>query len=165
MYLLAVCLRCPTSVRAWSPGHRRYWYPPPWLAVICQMTSAVCPRVHKAEVGSAGSWEPRSPCLAKQIFYRCSSSHKMYVTLWLPGIWSVNIFSPLRHIRAPRSPTSQPACIFRRIKLVDKCQYKILSVIFKDFPHSTLTYLINFGHLRIPKFMVIQECHGTTYYF
>ena len=68
VYFLAVCSRCPTSVRAWSPGHRRYWYPPPWLAVICQMTSAVCPRVHRAEVGSAGSWEPRSPCLAKQIF-------------------------------------------------------------------------------------------------
>ena len=56
------------SVSSSSAEQRRYWYPPPWLAVICQVTSADPPDLQMVEVGSGGSWEPLSPCLALVVF-------------------------------------------------------------------------------------------------
>ena len=48
-----------------APGtflHRRQLYPPPWLAIMAQATSAVVPRVQTVGEATRGSERPSAPC-------------------------------------------------------------------------------------------------------
>lgn len=63
------CFWKHSSVKSWPAGQSLYWYPPPWLAVICQITSAGWPAFHTVAVGRGGRREPRSPWWARLVLW------------------------------------------------------------------------------------------------